>query len=268
MKARTTLYDLLGLTPQASEADIHAAHLRLFNHYRSGTHGLQPMDAENQIKVIKEAYWILSDRGRRDAYDASLAAPVAPVADLPPAAGSAPPLKVEIADVKWTPGRIMVSIIGGLMIIGMSIQIFFSVFAFKQAGRVASGEAAAEAQERVMAAEKRQIYGTMDDKEIAEQEAREAEERAESRRRAEEQRRENARKEEERQREWALREREQYADRVSSELERAEQSARQKAEWEKRQKEEAARRADMEEERRVQERVARERMRWQQELQR
>mgnify|MGYP000558895168 CR=1 FL=1 len=62
--------------------------------------------------------------------------------------------------------------------------------------------------------------------------------------------------------------REQYADRVSSELERAEQSARQKAEWEKRQKEEAARRADMEEERRVQERVARERMRWQQELQR
>ncbi|NML25305.1 J domain-containing protein [Zoogloea dura] len=267
MKARTTLYDLLGLSPQASEADIHAAHIRLFNHYKSGTHGLQPMDAENQIKVIKEAYWILSDQGRRDAYDASLAAPIPPVGDLPPASGSAP-LKVEIADVKWTPGRIMLSIIGGLMIIGMSIQIFFSVFAFKQAGRVASGEAAAEAQERVMAAEKRQMYGTLDDKEIAAQEAREAEERAESRRRAEEQRLEYARKEEERKREWALREREQYADRVSSDLERAEQSARQKAEWEKRQKEEAARRADMEEERRIQERVARERMRWQQELQR
>ncbi|KAB2965476.1 DnaJ domain-containing protein [Zoogloea sp.] len=267
MKARTTLYDLLGLTPEASEADIHAAHVRLFNHYKSGTHGLQPMDAENQIKVIKEAYWILSDPGRRDAYDASLAAPVPPASDLPPVTGSVP-LKVEIADVKWTPGRIMLSIIGGLMIIGMSIQIFFSVFAFKQAGRVASGEAAAEAQERVMAAEKRQMYGTLDDKEIAAQEAREAEERAESRRRAEEQRLEYARKEEERKREWALREREQYADRVSSDLERAEQSARQKAEWEKRQKEEAARRADMEEERRIQERVARERMRWQQELQR
>lgn len=267
MKARTTLYDLLGLSPQASEADIHAAHIRLFNHYRSGTHGLQPMDAENQIKVIKEAWWILSDQGRRDAYDASLAAPIPPAGDLPPASGSAP-LKVEIADVKWTPGRIMLSIIGGLMIIGMSIQIFFSVFAFKQAGRVASGEAAAEAQERVMAAEKRQMYGTLDDKEIAAQEAREAEERAESRRRAEDQRRENARKEEERQREWALREREQYADRVSSDLERAEQSARQKAEWDKRQKEEAARRADLEEERRIQERVSRERMRWQQELQR
>lgn len=267
MKARTTLYDLLGLTPQASEADIHAAHIRLFNHYKSGTHGLQPMDAENQIKVIKEAYWILSDPGRRDAYDASLATPIPPEVDLPPPVAGAP-LKVEIADVKWTPGRIMLSIIGGLMIIGMSIQIFFSVFAFKQAGRVASGEAAAEAQERVMAAEKRQMYGTLDDKEIAAQEAREAEERADSRRRAEEQRLEYARKEEERKREWALREREQYADRVSSDLERAEQSARQKAEWDKRQKEEAARRADLEEERRIQERVSRERMRWQQELQR
>ena len=265
MKARTTLYDLLGLTPQASEADIHAAHIRLVNHYKSGAHGLQPLDADNQIKVIKEAYWTLCDPGRRAAYDASLVAPAPPVAEAMP---SAPPLKVEIADVKWTPGRIMLAIIGGLMIIGMSLQIFFSVFAFKHAGRAISGEAAAEAQERVMAAERHQMYGTTDEKEIAEQQAREAEERAESRHRYEAQRAENARKEEERKREWALRERSQYADRVSSDLEREEQAARQRAEWEKRQKEEAARRADMEEERRVQERVARERQRWQQELQR
>ena len=57
-----------------------------------------------------------------------------------------------------------------------------------------------------------------------------------------------------------------YADRVSSDLERAEQAARMQAEREQRMKEEAERRAEMEEQRRVQERLARERARWQQEL--
>ncbi len=221
MKARTTLYDLLGLTPDATEAEIRAAHLLLVERYQSGKHGLPPVDADNRIKAIKEAYWILSEPGRRAAYDASLlqtsAAPPLPLAD------GGLPLKVEISDVKWTPGRIMLTIIGGLMIVGMVIQIFFSLFAFKQAGRAASGEMAAEAQER-------------------------------------------ARRDEERRREEALRERTYYADRVSSDLERAEQAARQQAEREQRQKEEAERRVEMEEQRRVQERLSRERARWQQEL--
>ena len=66
--------------------------------------------------------------------------------------------------------------------------------------------------------------------------------------------------------EEALRERTYYADRVSSDLERAEQAARMQAEREQRMKEEAERRTEMEEQRRVQERLARERARWQQEL--
>jgi curved DNA-binding protein CbpA len=272
MKAKTTLYDLLGLTPSATEADIHAAHIRLVRHYQSGPHGLAPMDADNQIKVIKEAWWILSDPARRATYDASLA-PTRPET-VPPVQAQAPlaelmqPLKVEISDVKWTPGRIMLLTIGGLMIVGMVIQIFFSLFAFKSAGRVASGEVAAEAQQRVIAAERRQMYGDLSEQEIAEQEAAARQQREESVRNAEERRREYARKEEERQRERALQERSSYADRVSADLERAEEAARRKAEWDKRQKEEAERRVDMEEQRRVQERVTRERYRWQQELQR
>lgn len=269
MKAKTTLYDLLGLTPSATEADIHAAHIRLVRHYQSGPHGLAPMDADNQIKVVKEAWWILSDPARRATYDASLV-PTQPEAVLAqaPRADLLQPLKVEISDVKWTPGRVMLSIIGGLMIVGMVIQIFFSLFAFKNAGRVASGEVAVEMQERVIAAERRQMYGDLSEQEIAEQEAAARQQREESVRTAEEQRREYARKEEERQRERALQERSSYADRVSADLERAEEAARRKAEWDKRQKEEAERRVDMEEQRRVQERVTRERYRWQQELQR
>ena len=84
MKTRTTLYDLLGLPPTATEADIHAAQLRLVRHYQSGPHGMDQVDADNQIKVVKEACWILSDPGRRAAYDASLA-PTQP--ELPPGLG-------------------------------------------------------------------------------------------------------------------------------------------------------------------------------------
>ena len=263
MKARTTLYELLGLGPDATEAEIRAAHLLLVERYQSGTHGLPPVDADNRIKAIKEAVWILSEPGRRAAYDASLVH--AAFATSPLVEGGTP-LKVEISDVKWTPGRIMLTVIGGLMIVGMVIQIFFSLFAFKQAGRVASGEMASEAQERVMAAERRQMYGNMSEAEIAEQERRERQERADSASRYDQERQERARREEERRREEALRERTYYADRVSSDLERAEQAARQQAEREQRQKEEAERRAEMEEQRRVQERLSRERARWQQEL--
>ncbi|WP_374478021.1 J domain-containing protein [Zoogloea sp.] len=263
MKAKSTLYDLLGVTPDATKAEIDAAHLLLLERYQSGRHGLPPVDADNRVKAIKEAFWILSEPGRRAAYDASL---IHTVATSPlPLEGNLP-LKVEISDVKWTPGRIMLTIIGGLMIVGMLIQIFFSVFAFKQAGRVASGEMAAQAQERIMAAERRQMYGNMSEAEIAEQERREREERADSASRYERERQERARREEEQKREQALRERTYYADRVSSDLERAEQAARMQAEREQRMKEEAERRAEMEEQRRVQERLARERARWQQEL--
>lgn len=263
MKAKTTLYDLLGLTPDATEAEIQAAHRRLIERYQSDQHGLPPVDADNRIKAIKEAVWILSEPGRRAAYDASL---VHAAFAASPLAEGGTPLKVEISDVKWTPGRIMLTVIGGLMIVGMVIQIFFSLFAFKQAGRVASGEMASEAQERVMAAERRQMYGNMSEAEIAEQERRERQERADSASRYDQERQERARRDEERRREEALRERTYYADRVSSDLERAEQAARQQAERDQRQKEEAERRAEMEEQRRVQERLSRERARWQQEL--
>jgi len=291
MTATTTLYDILGLSPSAREGDIHAAQIRLTKYYLIGAHGLSQADADTQIQVIKEAWWVLSNPGRRAAYDASLLEPPAPPPPPPePQAEAAaiisptPPPKAEIkAGGKRSPLHIMLGIIGGLTIIGLLIQIFFSVFAFRQINRAAGTDPDYEAhQARLMAAERRLTYGDMSDKEIAEEEAEAARRREESRqleagRREQEaeRRKDYARKEEERQREWALQERKRYADQVSSELQRAEDAERRKAEeeqrraeWEKRQKQDAERRADQEEQRRVQERVARERARWQQELQR
>ncbi|MDD3352426.1 hypothetical protein [Zoogloea sp.] len=275
--ARSTLYDLLGLSPQASVAEILAARDARVAHYQSAAHGLPPADAENRIKALREAAWILSDPGRRAAYDARLA-PSRPESgfvrsdvsgdEVPPGLSSPlHPIKVEIAEVKWTPLRIMTFAIGGLMIVGMLIQIFFSVFAFRQAGRLASGEVPAEMQQRVMEAERRQTYGDLTEDEIRELENRAAQQRLESARRYEAQQQERLRKEEEYQRQRALEERTRYADKVSADLAQAEETARLKAEREKRQQEEAARRAEAEEERRLQERLARERARWQRELQ-
>jgi len=267
MNATTTLYDVLGLPPTASEGDIHAAHMRLVRHYQYGINGLSAAEANQQLQAVKGAWWTLSDPGRRAAYDAGLAAAFAhaaaaasgPATVAPAAAGILPPvIEVELKSPKRSPLRIMLGVIGTLMIIGMLIQIFFSVFAFR---RVTSGDAASEAQQKVIAAERRQMYGDLSEQEIAEQEAEARRQRAESIRRQEEQRAEYARKEEERQRERALQERGYYADRVSSELQQAEEAARRKAEYEQRQQEEQRRRAEEEEQRRVQERLARERAR-------
>jgi len=262
MTAKPTLYDLLRLTPAASAGDIQAAHLMLVRYYQSGGHGLSQADADNRIKAVKEAWWVLSDPGRRAAYDVSLASARA---EAPPAPAAVPlPVEVEIRALKQrSPLRIMLTIIGGLMIVGMLIQIFFSVFAFRQVSRVNSGEVVSEAQQRVIAAERRQTYGDLSDAEIAEQEEAARKQREEAYQAEIERRQEYARREDARRHEQALAERQYYADRVSAELRHAEEVARQKAERERQQKEERERRAEEEEERRLQERLARERARWQ-----
>jgi curved DNA-binding protein CbpA len=263
---KTTLYELLGLTPAASEADIHAAHIRLVRHYEYGPHGLDPVDAENRIKLVKEAWWTLSDPGRRAAYEASLHAPRPAFPPPLPPEFPAQPLQVEISGLRWTPARIMLTVIGGLMIVGMVIQILFSVFAFRQVRKVDSGEAVSAAAERVAAQERRQTYGNLSDEEIAAQEAKARAQREEEAGRQAELRAEYQRKTEESRKERALQERTYYADQVSANLQRAEEDAQRKAEFDKNQQAERERREAEQEQARVQERLARERQRWQQEL--
>ena len=277
MNATATLYDVLGLPPTASEGDIHAAHMRLVRHYQNGIHGLSGAEADQRIQAIKGAWWTLSDPGRRLAYDTGLAAAQAlaqaqaateasPVPDAA-APGLLPPLiEVELKSPKRSPLRIMLGVIGSLMIVGLILQIFFSVFAFRQVA--GSGDAALEAQQRLIDAERRQTYGDLTDKEIAELEHNSVLQREENRALEEDRRKEQAKKQEEYARERALRERKNYADQVSNELRMQEAMDKQKANWERQQQEAQARREQAEEDARIQQRLAREREQWRRELQR
>ncbi|MBL8433740.1 MAG: DnaJ domain-containing protein, partial [Zoogloea sp.] len=275
MNATSTLYDVLGLPPTASEGDIHAAHMRLVRHYQNGIHGLSGAEADQRIQAIKGAWWTLSDPGRRLAYDTGLAAaqalaqaaaaasqppapepsPTAPAADVIPPGVLPPLIEVELKSPKRSPLRIMLGVIGSLMIIGLILQIFFSVFAFRQV--TGSGDAALEAQQRVMDAERRQTYGDLTDKEIAELERNSVLQREESRAQEEERRKEQAKKQEEYERERALRERKNYADQVSNELRPPEAFDQQKALWERHQHEAPARREHAEDDARSPQRLAR-----------
>lgn len=285
MNATTTLYDVLGLPPTASEGDIHAAHMRLVRHYQDGIHGLSGAEADQRIQAIKGAWWTLSDPGRRLAYDTGLAAAqalvkaqaqaaapapepstTAPAAETALPGGLPPLIEVELKSPKRSPLRIMLGVIGSLMIVGLILQIFFSVFAFRQV--TGSGDAALEAQQRVMDAERRQTYGDLTDKEIAELERNSVLQREESRAQEEDRRKEQAKKQEEYARERALRERKNYADEVSNELRRQEAIDKQKAIWERQQQEIQARREQADEDFRTQQRLAREREQWRRELQR
>jgi curved DNA-binding protein CbpA len=134
--------------------------MRLVRHYQNGIHGLSGAEADQRIQAIKGAWWTLSDPGRRLAYDTGLAAAQA-LAQPPPRPsprpqplpgrraplGVLPPLiEVELKSPKRSPLRIMLGVIGSLMIVGLILQIFFSVFAFRQVA--GSGDAALEAQQR------------------------------------------------------------------------------------------------------------------------
>lgn len=275
MKARRTLYDILELPPTASEGDIHVAHIRLVRYFQYGPHGLSAAEADHQIRLVKEAWWTLSDAGRRAAYEAGLraaepadaaAGPELPLPMPELEEDKALPLKVEI---KSRSTILMLKVIGGLVIVGMLIQIGYSLFAIKQVSRISSGEAAAEAQERVMAEERRMTYGTpLSAEEAAALQAAEEKKREEQRQQEAERRQEAARREEEHNRERALMERKYYADQISRDLQHGEENARIQQEREKAAQEERRRREELEEQRAINERVARERQRWQQELQR
>ena len=127
---------------------------------------------------------------------------------------------------------------------------------------------ALEAQQRLIDAERRQTYGDLTDKEIAELEHNSVLQREENRALEEDRRKEQAKKQEEYARERALRERKNYADQVSNELRMQEAMDKQKANWERQLQEAQARREQAEEDARIQQRLAREREQWRRELQR
>ncbi|MDP5240748.1 DnaJ domain-containing protein [Uliginosibacterium sp. 31-16] len=70
-----TLYDLLELSPQASEDAIKAAYERLKNNYLDGKLKSGQLDPDTQFNLIKDAYLTLSKPALREKYDARLNPP-------------------------------------------------------------------------------------------------------------------------------------------------------------------------------------------------
>ena len=71
MPANKDLYQLLGLTKEASEEDIQRAHRKLVREYHPDANPEDPR-AEERFKAVQQAYEVLSDDKKRREYDKTL----------------------------------------------------------------------------------------------------------------------------------------------------------------------------------------------------
>ncbi|MDZ7656974.1 MAG: DnaJ domain-containing protein [Sulfurimicrobium sp.] len=249
---KKTLYEILGVTSGATDADIQAAYQRLLQRLESGDSGLDYAEANFQLSLIKQAYWTLSDNMRRSAYDATLAVPLdAPLMD-------APDLKIRISNKsRLVPSRLLVTVIGGLFALGIFIQIAFSAMNHNRVLR--DGDSASLADKKVALKEYEMTNGTSSPSEIAAIQIREEE----ARQKADERRQEYANREAERRQARELEESRRYAARVSQDLHTAEERASREAEYARQRAEEEERIKREKEQYRQEE----QRRKWQRQLQ-
>jgi curved DNA-binding protein CbpA len=69
--ADRSLYDTLGVSPNATQAEIRAAYLKLAKQWHPDRNPGNQAEAERRFKEIAYAYEVLSDAAKRAAYDAS-----------------------------------------------------------------------------------------------------------------------------------------------------------------------------------------------------
>jgi DnaJ-class molecular chaperone len=81
------LYQLLGLTKEASEDDIQRAHRKLVRDYHPDTNPKDPR-AEERFKEIQQAYEVLSDDKKRREYDKTPHTSSTEASDRPDARGA------------------------------------------------------------------------------------------------------------------------------------------------------------------------------------
>ena len=111
-----SLYELLGLTQSASDAEILTAFQQLRQRHATRSSGISASDAKIEIEKLDEAYRTLSDYGRRSAYDASLQTDIAP-----------PRLEIAIREPRWSSHKILLIVIGVLITMGLTLDISFSL---------------------------------------------------------------------------------------------------------------------------------------------
>ena len=71
MHTNKDLYQLLGLTKEASEDDIQRAHRKLVRQYHPDSNP-EALQAEERFKEIQQAYEVLSEENKRREYDKTL----------------------------------------------------------------------------------------------------------------------------------------------------------------------------------------------------
>jgi DnaJ-class molecular chaperone len=81
------LYQLLGLTKEASEDDIQRAHRKLVREYHPDTNP-KDLRAEERFKEIQQAYEVLSDDKKRREYDKTPHTSSTEASDRPRAGGA------------------------------------------------------------------------------------------------------------------------------------------------------------------------------------
>lgn len=239
-KAQNNFYDILEIDVSASAADIQAAYERLLQHLTSSDHGLPHRQSAERINLLNQAYWTLSDQQRRANYDATLDSP-----------GDEIQFAVEIRETHWTPQKILLVVIGGLIALSLAMQIAFNLYAYYRAKKIMENQASYSiehnqnriAEERALAEERR--------------------EQAELNRLAAEERRlEFERQESLRRQEHELEANRRYADQVARELHYAEERARREEETERRRAEQEERMKQEAERRRIEQ----QKYLWQQQL--
>ena len=277
MTSKKTLYDMLGVRPDATFAEIEAAYAEASRKLDMNTSDFTAESRDLEAKVLKMAFQTLSNGKSRQAYDARLN-PRPSVADIPPAAppetlslhAEAVALKADAAslmaeaavlkasavsfEIDATPKRVAALVAKGVRatftalgaVVALIFAFFFALYWVSSSSRQSADEED-KARERVMIQEYYQTHGVRPRSKI-ELDLLEAE----NRKRAEAKRQEYREKQEAENKERAYqrwvedsrRQAEQISENLRQAKERAEREERyaaEKARMEQRMKEEAER---------------------------
>lgn len=126
IRTKKTLYEVLELRNDASSLEISKAYENLSQQLKLKEAILGAEDVQLKQKVLDFAFSTLSVETSRQVYDAKLLAPNQPVI-------SGGPIKLEIAieENKSSPMRRLLSIIAGVMVIWLSMQVIFVFVAYR-----------------------------------------------------------------------------------------------------------------------------------------
>lgn len=155
MKQGTTYYDLLAVSQHADLAEISAAYLQMSKALAAGHGSLPEEEAELQQQLLKQAWEVLSAPSRRADYDAGLAMRGEVPSHLDVQLNTAAALE----SAKWSPIRRLLTIIAGLMIVGMVMQMGVMFMAYQRSKAMVDVDATSPLAEKAYLQDFYQTYG-------------------------------------------------------------------------------------------------------------